>query len=345
MMAAPDRQPGRLDAEAVGRAATGRWPGILASLGVPGEALRNRHGPCPGCGGSDRFRFDDREGRGTFYCSQGGGTPAAGDGFELLKHAHGWSFPETLRAVAGQLGMADGEPAPARRAPPPAPSKPAPEKRQTLDPDWKARWHKAKPITPDDPAGRYLIGRGCALPPADGDLRWHPKVKHWLSGHVGPALVALVTDPHDPARAVTLHLTWIAPDGGGKANLEPPRLTLPKHTNEGVVRLWPDEEVTNGLLIAEGIESALTAARGGIAPVWACLTAGNMAKFPPLAGIEALTIVADHDKAGQDAANACAAAWHAAGHEVRVWTAAEPGNDFNDLWNGGRAAVEAQYAF
>ena len=60
-------------------AATGRWPGILAELGVPESALRNRHGPCPGCGGRDRFRFDNRDGRGTFICSQGGNDELAGD--------------------------------------------------------------------------------------------------------------------------------------------------------------------------------------------------------------------------------------------------------------------------
>ena len=40
--------------EVKGRA-HGRWPGILAAQGVPAEALVNRHGPCPMCGGKDRF--------------------------------------------------------------------------------------------------------------------------------------------------------------------------------------------------------------------------------------------------------------------------------------------------
>ena len=44
--------------------ARGRWPGILTALGVPAKALRNRHGPCPVCGGKDRFRFDDKGGAG-----------------------------------------------------------------------------------------------------------------------------------------------------------------------------------------------------------------------------------------------------------------------------------------
>ncbi len=61
--------------------ALGRWRGILPALGVPAKALSNRHGPCPMCGGKDRFRFDDKGGRGTWICSQCG----AGDGIELVK--------------------------------------------------------------------------------------------------------------------------------------------------------------------------------------------------------------------------------------------------------------------
>ena len=45
--------------------ASGRWHGILTALGVPQEFLTGKHGPCPICGGKDRFRFDNKNGRGT----------------------------------------------------------------------------------------------------------------------------------------------------------------------------------------------------------------------------------------------------------------------------------------
>ncbi len=90
-------------AATVKAAATGRWPAILAELGVPESALRNRHGPCPGCGGRDRFRFDNRDGRGTFICSQGGSDELAGDGFTLLEHCFGLSFGDALRRVGDLL--------------------------------------------------------------------------------------------------------------------------------------------------------------------------------------------------------------------------------------------------
>lgn len=43
--------------------ALGHWPRILPALGI--QVLKNRHQPCPVCGGSDRFRFDDREPKST----------------------------------------------------------------------------------------------------------------------------------------------------------------------------------------------------------------------------------------------------------------------------------------
>lgn len=43
-------------------AAAGRWRAILLSLGVNERALSGKHGPCPLCGGRDRFRFDDKDG-------------------------------------------------------------------------------------------------------------------------------------------------------------------------------------------------------------------------------------------------------------------------------------------
>jgi hypothetical protein len=98
----------------------------------------------------------------------------------------------------------------------------------------------------------------------------------------------------------------------------------------GVVRLVEDAEVTLGLAIAEGIETALTTMRA-FRSVWSCIHAGNIEAFPVLAGIDALTIVEDHDPAGRKAARACADRWLAAGVEVWIWHAPAEGKDFNDI--------------
>jgi hypothetical protein len=64
------------------------WPAILEALGVPSAALTGKHGPCPAqaCGGKDRFRFDNKWGRGDWFCNQCGDAsghgPGAGNAFE-----------------------------------------------------------------------------------------------------------------------------------------------------------------------------------------------------------------------------------------------------------------------
>jgi putative DNA primase/helicase len=214
------------------------------------------------------------------------------------------------------------------------------ERLRTLAPWGHRLWTACRPITPGTVAAVYLERRGCAMPHLDGDLRWHPDLLDRVSGYRGPALAALVTHAVT-AEPLTLHRTWLAPDGSGKAPLEKPRLLLAKHSKSGgVVRLWPDEEVTLGLAIAEGLESALAAARVFV-PIWSTLDASNMAAFPVLAGIEALTIFADHDapdrlgrQRGIEAAHECASRWTAAGREVWLDVPPTPGTDFNDVATG-----------
>ncbi|EOQ20240.1 hypothetical protein WC1_04289 [Citrobacter sp. KTE30] len=80
--------------------ACGHWPSILPALGV--TVIKNRHQACPVCGGSDRFRFDDKEGRGTWFCNQCG----AGDGLKLVEKVFGVSASEAagkVNAVTGNL--------------------------------------------------------------------------------------------------------------------------------------------------------------------------------------------------------------------------------------------------
>jgi hypothetical protein len=102
----------------------------------------------------------------------------------------------------------------------------------------------------------------------------------------------------------------------------------------GVIRLC--ERITNGLGLAEGIETALAVAqRVGWGPVWAAGSAGNIAKFPVLIQTT-LNIFADHDDscAGIKAARACAERWADAGEclihkppEGKDWDQATLGED------------------
>lgn len=91
-------------ADEVRAAARGRWVELLSRF-CDASLLTSRHGPCPGCGGRDRFRFDDKDGEGTFICSQGGGGNLAGDGLALVQHVKGCDWREAANLVGEALGL------------------------------------------------------------------------------------------------------------------------------------------------------------------------------------------------------------------------------------------------
>lgn len=208
--------------------------------------------------------------------------------------------------------------------------KAAPAEHVKLSAFGRDLWRSCRPLA-GTVAQAYLEARGCRLPPVDGDLRFHPALRH-PHGYTGPAMIALITDAIT-CEPISLHRTWICSDGTKPKEATPPRLLLKGHRKAGgVIRLWPDDAVTLGLTIAEGIETALAAAWAA-SPVWALIDAGNMAEFPVLNGLEGLTIVADNDPAGLKGARACADRWQAAGIDV-LTVLPPPGRDMADVAAG-----------
>jgi hypothetical protein len=178
---------------------------------------------------------------------------------------------------------------------------------------------------PESPAWLYLHrSRSCVIPPADSDLRWHADLR--LFGFSGPALVGRMSLALDRREFRGLHLTWLGFDGIMWQRAER-RYLGPKAGC--VVRLWPDEAVSTGLCVGEGIETCLSVAHH-FTPVWACLDAGNLSKFPMLPGIECLTIATDHDPAGIAAATACATRWADAGVNAAAIAPRTARHDWND---------------
>lgn len=97
----------RYDVEAVRRAASGRWADILSGIGgIPRDRLTGAHGPCPKCGGKDRFRaHSDFSATGGLLCGQCFST-RNGDGFAALQWLCGIPFSDSLRRVAEFVGVA-----------------------------------------------------------------------------------------------------------------------------------------------------------------------------------------------------------------------------------------------
>lgn len=95
---------GFYDFKEVKEAAKGGWGSLLGRLGVDASCLTGRHTRCPGCGGKDRFRYDDRNGEGTWICS-GGGNTQSGDGVGLLIHVRGCDWKEAVNILGAELGL------------------------------------------------------------------------------------------------------------------------------------------------------------------------------------------------------------------------------------------------
>jgi putative DNA primase/helicase len=107
-----------------------------------------------------------------------------------------------------------------------------------------------------------------------------------------------------------------------------------------VIKIDPDENVTMGLVIGEGLETCLSARALGFRPVWATGTAGSVgadgvgkggiAGFPVLDGVECLSLLLERDDNGANAKaiEACTRQWLAAGKQVFY---AEPPEDCGDV--------------
>jgi putative DNA primase/helicase len=267
------------------------WPAILEHLGIDAQYLVNRHGPCPACGGKDRFRFDNKGDRGGFYCNGCG----AGDGFELLQRVHRWDF-RTARDQVMQASRVAGQAAPRR------PIRIAEANPVIAQPSARVirlrRETRALLECPE--AIEYLSSR--ALWPISSTLKAHKSLEYFADGErIGryPALVADVCDVE--GNLVTVHVTYLH-RGRKLARYEPRKILSPLVGRDGcAVRL---QGITGDSLgIAEGIETALAASKLYSLPVWSAINAGTLAKFTPPAGIRRLVIFADRDEAGIKAAD------------------------------------------
>lgn len=300
--------------------ARGRWPSILSRLGIPAKALTGKHGPCPMCGGKDRFRFTDWKQNGTFICNQCG----SGSGIKLLMAVHGWDF----RTAAAEV----------RKIVPTA-IKTAPGSSGQGAIDWLVNrtWGEAHDLA-GTMADDYLTDRG--LPGVrSAALRFHPSAM--LSDVPGrsacPAMLAAVSGPD--GELATLHRTYL--DGPRKADLwdyerkrVSPRKLMPGDLRPGsAIRLSPCADV---LAVAEGIETALAVERWSRLPTWATINSSMLAKFVPPKGLRRLVIFGDNDPkfGGQ------AAAWELAHRqavrpnapEIIVHIPAKTGEDWLDVW-------------
>jgi putative DNA primase/helicase len=255
--------------------ARNHWRSLLPMFGIDPKFLTGKHGPCPICDGKDRFRFDDKEGRGTFFCSQCG----PGDGVKLLMRKTGQSFAQVAQGIREKLGEA-------RETPSSRAADPVAQRRRAGE-----AWNAATPIFDDD-AARYLAGRNFAGPYPTA-LRFCPSAR---TGEPTPpflpAMLALVTGPD--GQSVNLHRTFL--ENGSKASSVPPRKMMAGTVPEGsAIRLGAH---TGILGVAEGIETALRVTQRLHIPCWSLIDAEKMKRWLPGNDVRELHIFGDNDRNG-----------------------------------------------
>ena len=78
----------------------------------------------------------------------------------------------------------------------------------------------------------------------------------------------------------------------------------------------------------------------GLRPSWALGSAGAIATFPVLSGVECLSLLREHDEANKQASDACAAVWMTAGRVV-LDVLPRAGKDVNDSIREHRVADDS----
>lgn len=295
-------------------AARGRWRGILLHFGLDPKFLDGKHGPCPFCQGKDRFRWDDKDGTGSFFCSQCG----AGSGMTLLEKFKGWDFAQTAREVDAILGNVQADQVKAERT--------DQQKRASL----RSLLQHSKHLQPGMPPWFYLERR-CGDPTGlVADLRYHPALRHCAEDRATyPAMLATLRFPD--GKGASVHRTYLTPEGQ-KAAVDPVRKIMPGFPLEGAaVRLGGVQE---RLGIAEGIETALCAGKLSGVPCWAGISANGILSWQPPEGVKSVVIFADNDShfVGQEAAYRKARALHLKGYDVEVQVPPRPDSDWADVW-------------
>lgn len=301
--------------EKTAHAAKGKWRGILMTLGLPEKCLKDRHGPCPLCGGQDRFRWDNKDGRGTYICGQCG----AGDGMKLALEYTGRPFQLVASEIDGMLGNIKPEAA--------RPDVDPENRRDILRDTYKA----TRRVERGDLVHRYLTARGVEEYTYPDALRFAEKLRDGEGG-IRPCMVAMVAG--SDGKPVTMHRTFLKPDGSGKAEMTAPRKLMPGELPEGAC-VQIGEYVPGATLgIAEGIETALAASAMYDVQVWAAINSAMLKKWLPPEGCKDVAIFGDNDAkfAGQAAAYHLAHRLAVKGVSVTVHIPDGVGMDWNDVY-------------
>jgi hypothetical protein len=211
--------------------------------------------------------------------------------------------------------------------------------------DWESRieyglkWRRESFPMTGTIVERYLETRGITIgqvPSISTVFSFHPRVRH-PTGVYLPAMLAPMSYLGAEKRGV--HVTFLASDGRGKADIKPDRASFGPSGNAGVF-LGPYVEGQE-YVVGEGIETTLSAiilagrelnggvALGGVAAI----SANGLQNLELRPEMTRIVIASDvyKNNAGQIAAQNAFDRWTGEGRSVRVAYPPYVGTDFNDI--------------
>ena len=288
----------------------GRWLDVLSALGVDQRYLINKHGKCPFCGGRDRYRFDNKNGNGTFFCNHCG----AGDGFKFLSQFFGWGFKRSAEEIRNIIG--DCKVVTVNKKDPKLALKRIASMAVKIDP-------KSELI-------QYLKSRGVSSCP---ESLKEAQLYYYEEGHKTgpfPTLVSLITNKL--GKGVSYHLTYTHRQQKLKCS-SPKKIMTPVGTIKGsYIELFPIEEHIH---LAEGIETSLAIHDLTDMPVISCLNAQNLSAVDLPDLVKKVEIWGDNDASycGQRASYTLAERLRRKGIEVVVHIPPVVGEDWLDFIN------------
>jgi Toprim domain/CHC2 zinc finger len=285
------RQSGGVSNEDLDRARSASLESLVTNLHLR-HCGAERIGPCPKCGGgdhADRFQVNIR--KNLWFCRQC--NPKGGDAIAFLRWLHGCDFVSAVEFLVNS----------------PVDRRPAQKTNAKNDEDYRRRqaekaawlWGTAKPAL-GSPVEDYLYSRKIICPPP-ATLRYLPAQGNFPHAMIAALGLGSEIEPgvlDEPRNITAVHLTYLRPDGMGKADIEKPKQFRGPASGKPIVLSAPREGYAS-LMITEGIENALTIYQVRRQAVWAAGGANFMPKLAPVVPdyFETVRIVADDDEAGQ----------------------------------------------
>jgi hypothetical protein len=277
-------------------------------------------GPCPVCGGTNRFAINQR--KQVFVCR----GASAGGVIKLVEHVEGVGFLDAVELLTGRpkpggrRELSEQERQDLARKRQQQDEMNAQRRRDQEERDRRDRerrlssargvWQEALPID-GTMAESYLEGRGLDCRRLYRSvLRFHPGLPYPDRPGTIPALVAKVSAPDGTGTGIWRIFLGDGPKG--RARVPNAKLGLGV-VRGGAVRIGG---ISDTIGIAEGVETALAAAEisGWAYPVWAALSTSGMMTFEPPPGVKRVVIFPDYDlpKLGDDGVYRAAPGLHAA---------------------------------